>query len=85
MLSNNKALFMSPAQLHCIGRRMTLPIASSGEHSTFTVEPPNNGHFGDTRILSVVQRLCVFCRDWFSEWRLWKSVGFPDAATKTEG
>ena len=30
MLSNNKAVHMSPVQLHCIGRRMTLPIASSG-------------------------------------------------------
>ena len=30
VLSNNKAMFMSPLQLHCVGRRMTLPIASSG-------------------------------------------------------
>ncbi|CAI8048087.1 Nischarin [Geodia barretti] len=33
VLTNNKALFMSPTQLHCVGRRMTLPISSTGTGS----------------------------------------------------
>ena len=31
MLSNNKAVQMSPLQIHCINKRMTLPLASSGK------------------------------------------------------
>ena len=30
VLSNEKAIQMSPLQLHCINKRMTLPLASSG-------------------------------------------------------
>ena len=31
MLTTDKAVQMSPLQLHCINKRMTLPLASSGE------------------------------------------------------
>lgn len=37
VLSNDKAVQMSPLQLHCINKRMTLPLASSGKGEECTV------------------------------------------------
>lgn len=31
VMSSNKAVQMSPMQLHCVSKRLTLPMASSGE------------------------------------------------------
>jgi len=31
VLANNKAVLMSPLQLHCVNKRMTLPLGSSGQ------------------------------------------------------
>ena len=31
VLTNNKAVLMSPLQLHCVNKRMTLPLGSSGQ------------------------------------------------------
>ena len=37
MLTNNKAVQMSPLQLHCLNKRMTLPLASSGKEIWWAV------------------------------------------------
>ena len=35
-MSSNKAVQMSPMQLHCVNKRLTLPMASSGELLDFS-------------------------------------------------
>ena len=58
VLANNKALFMSPVQLHCIGQRMTLPIASSGESYHIHFQTAVLCHvFTDTMTLLTQQNL----------------------------